>query len=209
MGGTITEVTVGSYLYNQPGIITSMAVSVPKEATWELQILSNKDMVTQGGIVKDNEASEISDFRDPTTQVMPHMVEVSISFTPIHNFRVQSQTGDSSVIMTLNELLKNINNNGVVNDKNAYGIERYINLVNRISDGYLNNELPEDDAVIKSTTNLDNNQIQRFGIDTEPVVEMPKNFMQQPNPPEVDDVLGDQTGEITGLGGGMGDLFTY
>jgi len=198
MGGTITEVTVGSYLFNQPGIITSMNISVPEESPWEIGIVNDRTVNTttrntnlialekqierakklgktqevqrlqqQADQLEEN--VQISDFRDPSTQVMPYMVEVSINFTPIHNFRVQAQYGDSSTIMTRDELEKNITDKVNNIDNNTYGIERYINLINKISDGYVNTETPLDNGSIKSQTLDQKGEIDRFGLPPEEV----------------------------------------
>ena len=145
MGGTMTEITIGSYLYNQPGIITSINLTAPKETTWEIQV--PLDASTEDGTGK------ASDFTDKSVQELPHMIEVDVSFTPIHNFRVQRQR---NAFMTKDEFsLGSING---IEDKNAYGSERYINLKEGGSDGYINYE-PDEDVEIVSRTQGDQNQI--------------------------------------------------
>lgn len=173
MGGTITEVTVGSYLFNQPGIITSMNISIPEESPWEIGITNGRTVNVT------NEAGDIiSDSRDPSTQVMPYMVKVDVNFTPIHNFRVQAQYGDSSTIMTREELIKNLTDKVNNIDNNEYGIEKYINLRNKVSDGYANNDLPPDNGNIASQTLDQKGEIKRFGIPPEEIA--PSNTSTPP-----------------------------
>ena len=183
MGGTITEVTVGSYLFNQPGIITSMDIKIPDETPWEIGITDGRTVN-----VENDDNLLISDFKDPSTQVMPYMVEVSINFTPIHNFRVQAQYGDSSTIMTRDELEKNITDKVNNIDNNEYGIEKYINLLNKISDGYVNTEIPLDNGSVKSQTLEQKGEISRFGLPPEEVASPDTNS----SPPGTGTVLSNQ-----------------
>jgi hypothetical protein len=73
MRGPLVRLTVGGYLYSQPGFITSLTYDVPQEATWEIGIN------TEGG--SDNSVKEL-----------PHMIRVTgFTFTPIHNFVPRKQ----------------------------------------------------------------------------------------------------------------------
>ena len=38
MRGNLVRLTVGGYLYEQPGFITSLTYTVPQESTWEIAI---------------------------------------------------------------------------------------------------------------------------------------------------------------------------
>ena len=68
MRGNIVRLTMGGYLYEQPGIIKSLNYTVPMESTWEIAI--NDD----GG--SDNSVKEL-----------PHMIKVTgLQFTPIQKF---------------------------------------------------------------------------------------------------------------------------
>ena len=58
MQGTFTKITVGDYLKKVPGIIRSVGLTWDKGTPWEIE----------------------GDLR------VPHMLSVSIAFTPIHNF---------------------------------------------------------------------------------------------------------------------------
>jgi hypothetical protein len=76
MAGNIAYVTVGDYLSEQPGIITSLDFDIPDDTTWELA--TNRD-----GTI-DTDPREL--------RRLPHRIEVKMKFTPIHKFRPQKQT---------------------------------------------------------------------------------------------------------------------
>jgi hypothetical protein len=71
MRGNIHQLTVGGYFYEQPGVLTSLSYTMPDDSTWEIGI------DTEGGV--DNSVSEL-----------PHRINVSIGFKPIHNFLPQT-----------------------------------------------------------------------------------------------------------------------
>jgi hypothetical protein len=76
MRGPLVRLTVGGYLYSQPGFITALTYDIPQESPWEIGITDNN---TAGS---DNTVKELS-----------HMIKVSgFSFTPIHNFVPRKQT---------------------------------------------------------------------------------------------------------------------
>ena len=71
MRGNLVRLTMGGYLYEQPGFISSLTYEVPREATWEIAINQ------EGG--PDNSVKEL-----------PRMIRVTgMSFTPIHEFLPQ------------------------------------------------------------------------------------------------------------------------
>ncbi len=68
MRGNLAQLTVGGYLYEQPGIITSLTYDIQEDTPWELGIN------TEGG-------------SDGTVKEMPHIIRVSgFNFIPIQNF---------------------------------------------------------------------------------------------------------------------------
>ena len=67
MRGTIAKVTVGDYIYEQPGIIESVQYTWQKDYPWEISFQNPEQ---EGG--KD--------------QILPHVLDVSISFKVIHDF---------------------------------------------------------------------------------------------------------------------------
>ena len=68
MRGNMVRLTIGGYLYEQPGFITSLTYTVPQTSPWEIAINA------EGG-------------SDSSVKELPHIIEVSgFSFTPIHTF---------------------------------------------------------------------------------------------------------------------------
>jgi hypothetical protein len=73
MAGNIAYITLGDYIVDQPGIITSLTFDIPEESPWEIE--------------NDGLGNE-STFRR-----LPHMIKVTgFNFTPIHKFRPSKQT---------------------------------------------------------------------------------------------------------------------
>jgi hypothetical protein len=78
MRGNLAVLTVGGYLFEQPGIINSINYSVPTESPWEIGI------------------SDTAGFDDKVKE-LPHIIKVTgFSFTPIHEFvpKIQKNTYD-------------------------------------------------------------------------------------------------------------------
>ena len=67
MRGTIAKVTVGDYIYEQPGIIESVQYTWQKDYPWEISFQN-----------PEKEGSK--------DQILPHVLDVSISFKVIHDF---------------------------------------------------------------------------------------------------------------------------
>jgi len=68
MRGPLVQLTVGGYLYEQPGFISAITYDIPDNSPWEIGI---------------NDAGD----NDPSVKELPHRINVSnFSFTPIHNF---------------------------------------------------------------------------------------------------------------------------
>jgi hypothetical protein len=78
MRGNFIYLTVGDYLNNVPGIIQSINLKPSFEAGWDI----NR---------KTDDGSVINSTTDPSIYVgqLPKMIEVDISFTPIHSFTPQ------------------------------------------------------------------------------------------------------------------------
>ncbi len=75
MAGNIAYITLGDYIIDQPGIITSLTFDIPEESPWEIET----DNATP------NPSSII--------RRLPHMIKVTgFNFTPIHKFRPSKQT---------------------------------------------------------------------------------------------------------------------
>ena len=67
MRGNIHQLTIGGYLYETPGVITSLNYTIPQDSTWEIGI---------------NDAGGF----DPSVKELAHRIEVAVGFKPIHNF---------------------------------------------------------------------------------------------------------------------------
>jgi hypothetical protein len=70
MRGPIMTLTIGDYIYNQPGILNSLNITIPDDSPWEIAMQDPEN--------KEKDAYEL-----------PHILEASVQFTPIHNFFVQ------------------------------------------------------------------------------------------------------------------------
>ena len=79
MRGNLAVITVGGYLFDQPGIINSINYSVPTESPWEIGI---NDSVSNYGY-------------DTSVKELSHIIKVTgFSFTPIHKFVPKLQKND-------------------------------------------------------------------------------------------------------------------
>jgi hypothetical protein len=67
MRGNLLQLTIGGYIYEQPGFFTTLNYTIPEDTTWEIGINSS------GG-------------EDSTVKELPHRIVVQANFTPIHNF---------------------------------------------------------------------------------------------------------------------------
>jgi hypothetical protein len=69
MKGCFVTLTVGGYLYEQPGFITNLSYDMITEMPWEIGI------------------NDTNGEQDPSVKQLSHMVKInSFEFTPIHNF---------------------------------------------------------------------------------------------------------------------------
>ncbi len=73
MRGNMVQMTVGGYLFETPGVITSLTYNIPDDSTWEVGI------DTLGG-------------EDPSVKQLPHRIEVTLAFSPIEDFLPSLQT---------------------------------------------------------------------------------------------------------------------
>ncbi len=84
MAGNIAYITLGEYIYDQPGIITSLTFDIPEESPWEI------------GIDDAGNRLDVKDIRQ-----VPHMIKVTgFNFTPIHKFRPEKQTFENDILGT-------------------------------------------------------------------------------------------------------------
>ena len=72
MRGNYAYLTIGDYVYQQPGVFTSMNISEHMAAPWEIALLEPEQRNGDG-----------SDFKQ---HVVPKYLKVQMTFKPIHNF---------------------------------------------------------------------------------------------------------------------------
>ena len=135
MRGNLATLTVGGYLYEQPGIITSINYSVPQESPWEIGI-SNQTF-------NPDDTSPIPADQDPTVKQLPHIIKVTgFQFIPIHNFVPRKQQNDFGTEEGQSDVKK-------------FGEERYIALKKGSRDNYIVGEpLRDGIAIFDPTTNV-------------------------------------------------------
>lgn len=106
MRGNIVTLTIGGYIYEQPGIITNLSYEMNDDnSTWEIAIPDGDQ----------------DPFFDPSVKELPHLIRVNnFSFIPIHNFvpRLQQNNFDDKGTLT------------------SFSSERYIALNNGGSNNY-------------------------------------------------------------------------
>jgi hypothetical protein len=140
--GNLSQITLGDWLLEQPGFISSVDLSIPDDSPWEINLPVDGD--------KNN--------LDPNVKQVPHMVNVKIKFTPIHRFRPE--------IMKLSNTPSTEDINGVEDPLNypspTYGPQRFIALQNsKGDDGYnqSNQTTTEQENPSAAKTDIDQNQI--------------------------------------------------
>lgn len=73
MSGNMSRITLGGWLFEQPGFISSVSFDIPEESPWETKV-------------------PIGEKNDQYVDQLPHIISVKMKFTPIHKFRPQIQT---------------------------------------------------------------------------------------------------------------------
>lgn len=134
--GNLSQVTLGDWLYEQPGFISSVDLSIPDESPWEINLPVDGD--------KNN--------LDPNVKQVPHMVNVKIKFTPIHRFRPE--------IMKLSQTPSTETVNGIQDPSNypnpIYGPQKFIALKNSQQfDGYTTIQIDQPSLTPSPPTNTD------------------------------------------------------
>jgi hypothetical protein len=111
MCGNLAYITLGDYINDQPGIITSLTFDIPEDSPWEI----DRDDLTNL-----NE-SEINS----TVRQLPHMIKVNINFTPIQKFRPSKQTWQNDFTkegkgIATSTILANPGNQRYIDPNNPY-----------------------------------------------------------------------------------------
>ena len=116
MRGNLTQLTIGGYIYEQPGFFTTLDYSIPDDTPWEIGINDDGDF-------------------DGTVKEMPHRIEVTAAFTPIHNFKPRK--------MKITDGMSDAASDALLTDTNKYGNEKFIALANGSSDDNSNYNHPD------------------------------------------------------------------
>jgi hypothetical protein len=135
MRGALVRLTVGGYLYSQPGFITALTYDIPQEATYEIGI----DDVGES---------------DPSVKELPHMIKVStFTFTPIHNFvprkQINTYGSDTRLVQTLTDE-EGRTSYYYANNVTTFGDQRFIALA--AGDGKKNNNYDYNPSIIQPNT---------------------------------------------------------
>jgi hypothetical protein len=103
MAGNIAYITLGEYIYDQPGIITSLTFDIPEESPWEIGIDDNG-------------------YRDENIQQVPHMIKVTgFNFTPIHKFRPEKWSFENDTPGTSSTRLLKLGTQRYIDQKGKKG----------------------------------------------------------------------------------------
>lgn len=119
MRGPLVRMTVGGYLYSQPGFLTNLVYDVPQESPWEIGI-------------NDEGAS------DNTVKELPHMMKVTATFTPIHTFVPRKQVNTYGGTGVATGRADNEGNPIYGDEISSFGPERYIALSTGDNNNYDN-----------------------------------------------------------------------
>jgi len=105
--GNLIKLHVGAYLYDVPGVLTNLTYTIPQSAPWEIAIGTEEERAQNKGDI----------------QVLPHIINVSLSFKPIHNFapKLQSNTFEGA---------------NAAKRVSSFGKERFISLSRGNNSGY-------------------------------------------------------------------------
>ena len=92
MAGNLAKLTLGDYIHEQPGFISSITYDIPEESSWDISL-------TPEGQISGTQTERNAGNPDE----LPFMIKVTgFKFTPIHTFRPEIQTDKSKT--DINEL---------------------------------------------------------------------------------------------------------
>ena len=101
MRGNLVRLTMGGYLYEQPGFFTNLTYTIPQDSTWEVAIDKEGEY--------DNSVKELA-----------HRIDVNLSFTPIHDFLPRKPKSIKTPDQRYIALSTGRNDKGNYNDWEAY-----------------------------------------------------------------------------------------
>ena len=73
MRGTLVKLTIGDYVKDLPGFVTNMSSTVSTNVTWEI-------------------ARNADGTRDDSKLILPHVINLTVGFRPIHLFNPETST---------------------------------------------------------------------------------------------------------------------
>ena len=86
MRGVLCQLTIGGYVYEQPGFITNFTYELTDQSTWEIGI-------------NDKGFTDPENRGDALVKELPHMIKVSgFNFRPIHKFIPQIQKSNGEFV---------------------------------------------------------------------------------------------------------------
>jgi hypothetical protein len=133
--GNLSRITLGNWLWEQPGFISSVDLSLPDESPWEINLPID-------GLNPDREVKQV-----------PHMVQVKIKFTPIHRFRpeINKFTPTARTPVFFKEDADNFSADSLEFKDPAFGPQRYIALQDETTgNAYEYNKTQELQSVYRS-----------------------------------------------------------
>ena len=101
MRGTYAYLTIGDYIYQQPGVFTQMQISSLLDAPWEITLAEPEARLN------------INDYTDKYQHEVPKYMKVTMAFNPIHNFlpkKNHRNTAHTATFVTPNWRLTGHNN---------------------------------------------------------------------------------------------------
>ena len=79
--------TLGDYFNKLPGVISSVNISWQKDFTWEIALDKFKRTTNiESGLESPTILELNKDAKDKHMLVLPHVLDVQVSYLPIHNF---------------------------------------------------------------------------------------------------------------------------
>lgn len=121
MRGPLVQLTMGGYLYEQVGFITSLTYDIPQDTTWEIGINDTAGEPSSNATTGLDNLQRLS---DSSVKELPHRINVSsFQFTPIHDFRPGKQGLEFGANLGFNA-----SGSDAVGFVTTYGPQRYIAL---------------------------------------------------------------------------------
>jgi hypothetical protein len=157
--GPMMRLTVGGYLYSQPGFITSLNYTVDDNSTWEIGISDSA-----GG--SPSNLSSAGAISDTSVKELPHMIKVTMNFTPIHEFVPRKQTNTYHGASTL------VGTNEYSHEVSQFGPERYIALASGKGEKY-NNYDTNNYTKLDSAETIASKQPNPLPVNTTPTMPQP------------------------------------